>query len=318
MRSQPIGRLGVAALGAVVAGAAFSSARGEVAPTAATPVDFARDVQPILAASCVRCHAAGLAQGQLRLDTREGLLKGGASGPVVVPGNGQGSLLYQRLVLDDPQKRMPWLSDPLLAAADRDRAPVDRRRGTLAGGPDRRPAPRPRPRRPPSCRRLPRPRASDGPGSTFNRDVRPILADNCYACHGPDRNNRQAGLRLDREDVAKAALASGHVAIVPGAPEKSALIERDHRPGRAEAHAARLERQGTPEPRPDRHAAALDRAGGAVGAALVLHRTRAAAAARGEGRGLAKEPGRCLRPRRDREAGALASAEADRASCSAG
>jgi hypothetical protein len=66
----------------------------------------------------------------------------------------------------------------------------------------------------------------DGPALTFNKDVRPILAANCYACHGPDRNNRQAGLRLDREEGAKASLASGHVAIVAGAPDKSALLER--------------------------------------------------------------------------------------------
>ena len=30
----------------------------------------------------------------------------------------------------------------------------------------------------------------------FNRDIRPILADNCYACHGPDKNQRKAGLRF--------------------------------------------------------------------------------------------------------------------------
>jgi mono/diheme cytochrome c family protein len=65
-----------------------------------------------------------------------------------------------------------------------------------------------------------------GPALTFNKDVRPILAANCYACHGPDRNNRQAALRLDREDAAKAPLASGHVAIVAGAPDQSALIQR--------------------------------------------------------------------------------------------
>jgi mono/diheme cytochrome c family protein len=167
-----------------------------------------------------------MAQGKLRLDTHEGLLQGGASGPVVLPGNGKGSPLYQRLVLDDPQRRMPWLSDPLSASQ------VETMRRWIDAGapwPDgltvaalAPPAVATVVASPPSKARAP----ADGPALAFNKDVRPILAANCYACHGPDRNNRQAGLRLDREDVAKAPLASGHVAIVPGAPEKSALIQR--------------------------------------------------------------------------------------------
>jgi hypothetical protein len=54
----------------------------------------------------------------------------------------------------------------------------------------------------------------------FNRDVRPILTENCYACHGPDKNQRKAKLRLD---VAEVALEKG--AIVPGNPEQSKLIQ---------------------------------------------------------------------------------------------
>ncbi len=55
----------------------------------------------------------------------------------------------------------------------------------------------------------------------FNRDVRPILSDNCYFCHGPDKNNRKGELRLDvRED------ALAQKAFVPGKPEMSVLIER--------------------------------------------------------------------------------------------
>ena len=72
----------------------------------------------------------------------------------------------------------------------------------------------------------PSPDARPAATLTFNKDVRPILAGNCYPCHGPDRNNRQAGLRLDREEDAKAPLASGHAAIVAGAPDRSALIQR--------------------------------------------------------------------------------------------
>ena len=64
------------------------------------------------------------------------------------------------------------------------------------------------------------------PPLSFNRDVRPILSENCFACHGPDKGNRKAELRLDLREAATAPAESGDVAIVPGDVQKSVLLER--------------------------------------------------------------------------------------------
>jgi hypothetical protein len=63
---------------------------------------------------------------------------------------------------------------------------------------------------------------------SYNFHVRPILSDKCFACHGPDANKREAGLRLDVEESAYAALQENPEAhaIVPGEPTKSEVIRR--------------------------------------------------------------------------------------------
>lgn len=61
---------------------------------------------------------------------------------------------------------------------------------------------------------------------SFNRDVRSILAEHCWQCHGPDKHSRKAGLRLDTRGEALLPAESGNIAIVPHDPDRSELLHR--------------------------------------------------------------------------------------------
>ena len=263
---------------------------------AATRPDFVREVQPILAASCVRCHGQDESKALLRLDSEASFRLGGESGAVVVPGDPATSVLYARITNPDPKQRMPqeaaalqpaqvetlrrWIeARGALGRGCQDRGPGGSRGDASAsprGARAQREPPRLQPRRAADPGRellsLPRPRQEQPQGGAAPRPRGSGQGD-ARLGHGSDRGRRAGSQRR-------------------AGPRPS--------PGRSTAHAAREERPGAVAARAGRDAAALDRGGRGVGAALGLHPARAARASDPARRSLGEEPDRRLRPRRNR------------------
>lgn len=86
------------------------------AAPAAQPVDFVREIRPILSAKCVACHGPEEQAGELRWDRRADALKGGASGPALVPGRSGESLVLQLIASGDSDSAMPPEGERLAAA----------------------------------------------------------------------------------------------------------------------------------------------------------------------------------------------------------
>ncbi len=78
-------------------------------PPAATAegVTFAKDIEPMFKASCVRCHSGDRAKARLHLDTLEGVLKGSKEGPVLKVGDSADSVLTKAVSQLDPEMAMP-------------------------------------------------------------------------------------------------------------------------------------------------------------------------------------------------------------------
>jgi hypothetical protein len=193
---------------------------------AAPPVDFARDLEPLFQQQCLMCHNSLLAQASLRLDSREEAMKGGLSGPALVPGRGQDSILVQRLLgtglgLRMPQNMEPWPAErialvrrwidegavwPVSAAA----APAPTKEAVKAS-----PAPVAPVASPVAV--------SSRTAPDYLRDVAPIFREHCVSCHGPAQ--QQSQLRLDARSLVLQGGLSGKV-IIPGQSSQSLLVQR--------------------------------------------------------------------------------------------
>src|SRR5215510_9922099 len=79
-------------------------------------IDFKRQIEPIFARSCYQCHSAKKMMGQLRLDSQELAMKGGVSGPSIIPGESKKSLLIKRILGDGNDAKMPLGGDSLKPA----------------------------------------------------------------------------------------------------------------------------------------------------------------------------------------------------------
>ena len=150
--------------------------------------------------------------------------------------------------------------------------------------------------------------AAAAPPVSFNRDIRPILANNCFACHGPDEKQRETKFHFDTQEGA--FLKAG--VIERGNAAESLLIEKITDPDPKE-------RMPPPDsghaltPRQIELLAPMDRRRREVGHALGLYRPGAARSARGQPRPVGAQPDRSVHPRapRTRRAEAVARSRQD-------
>ncbi|HZU25752.1 MAG TPA: c-type cytochrome domain-containing protein, partial [Bryobacteraceae bacterium] len=148
-------------------------------PLGAQSVDFAKQIQPVLNASCVPCHHGDKAPAGLQLDSPAAIAR------AVKAGDPAASTLYVRITAKDDAVRMPPAGMPRLTV---DKVAVIR--GWIEQGAPGLPA-------------------AAAPVD-FARDVQPIFAANCYACHkGP---NAPAGLHLDQRATAMKEISPGNSA----------------------------------------------------------------------------------------------------------
>ena len=184
-------------LGSILAILAGSHILGE------PPVDYERDVRPVLEEKCLACHTTSAPQSGLVMESLEAMLEGGEkSGPSILAGDSAASPLVRHL-RGELEPRMPVGGDPLPEAQI---ALIARWIDQMAP-----------------------PAGQDGAAQTasshdFETHVRPLLEQNCLACHSSQTH--QSGLVVETLTALLKGGAIQGAAIVAGKSEESPLIQR--------------------------------------------------------------------------------------------
>ena len=179
--------------------------------------------QQLLERHCQGCHNAAVKQGKLDLTSRDGILRGGESGPAIVPGNAKASLLYQ-LVAHEQEPVMPYKADKLSPEViARIGAWID------AGAPftDSNPVQAQQVKGSSETETV----KGEAGDRLFVEKVRPVLETTCFACHGGKL--KQAGLSMATRELLLRGSDNGPV-IVPGDARGSLLVKKikhEHDPG---------------------------------------------------------------------------------------
>ena len=159
-------------------------------------VTFEGTVEPIFKSSCVKCHGSRAPLKSMDLSTYAGVIKGSESGPVVVPGNPEASLLYKKVQAEEMPMGGPPLAKEQVAAI---RAWIEA--GALAASG--------------SMTANLQPLTAD--------DILPIMFLRCTACHGPARED--GGLNLSSREAMLKGGKSGP-ALVAGKPDQSLIVQK--------------------------------------------------------------------------------------------
>src|SRR5687767_10541380 len=165
------------------------------------PVDFAKDIKPLLEQSCLKCHGTEKPKGGLRLDTRANAIKGGDDGTALVPNKPQESPLYTTTILaaDHDDVMPPQPKERKLTKAETDLLKAWIEQGAVW----------------PDDVKLSAARKVD-----FVKDIQPLFEVNCVSCH--KEGNKKGGFRIDTEELAFGGGDSGK-GIVPRQPKDSSV-----------------------------------------------------------------------------------------------